>query len=334
MYIAASDTCGDSDDIQRLHASQPEDSLLTQTWDIRVSFCRRAGDHRHYSTGREESSPEVEMIEFHPLAPALGAEVSGALLRAPLPTEVLQQIHAGLRRYLVLFFRDQAIGPADHLALAEAFGAPTPHPAYPHVDGFPAINILESTPQGPTKIDTWHTDMTFLEEPPMGSILRARELPEVGGDTMWANLYAAYDGLSPGMQRYLEGMRASHSFAHGFRHSLAEPGGWERLGPAVHANPPVDHPVLRTHPETNRRALFVNRLFTTHLIGVPEAESAAILAFLFDHLETPEYACRFRWRTDSIAFWDNRATLHRPINDYHPAVRRMERITIAGERPR
>ncbi len=274
------------------------------------------------------------MIEFHALAPVIGAEVTGLDLRETLTESVLAVLRRGLERYLVLFFREQPIEPEHHLALATAFGEPLPHPAYPHVEGFPAINILESTPDRPSKIDTWHTDMTFMERPPMGSILRARQLPEVGGDTLWASLFAAYEGLSEGMQRYLEGLMASHSFAHGFRHSLAEADGWQRLGDAVRRHPPVLHPIVRTHPVSGRRALFVNRLFTTHIVGLREPESAAILRFLFDHLETPEFACRFCWRPDSIAFWDNRATLHRPLNDYMPGVRRMERITIAGQRPR
>ncbi len=273
------------------------------------------------------------MIEFHPLA-AVGAEVSGVDLREPLDEPSFTLLKQGLLEHQVLFFREQPIGPTEHLAFARRFGEPVGHPAYPHVDGFPEINVLENTPDRPPKIDTWHTDMTFLEKPPMGSILRGTVIPACGGDTMFASLFGAWDALSERMQRYLDGMTALHSFAHGFRHSLAEVGGWERLGDAVRKNPPVSHPVVATHPESGRKALFVNRLFTTRLEGVKEAESDAVLRFLFDHLETPELACRFRWRTHSIAFWDNRATLHRPVNDFWPAHRRMERITIAGEKPR
>ncbi len=272
-------------------------------------------------------------LAFAPLAPALGAEVTGIDLRAPLTPEIQSTLRQGLLQYQVLFFRDQAIDPASHLALARVFGEPDPHPAYPTVPGFDAVNILESTVDKPTKIDSWHTDMTFLTCPPMGSILRAKVVPQVGGDTYFSSLFAAYDGLSERMRTYLAGMQAMHSFAHGFRHSLAEPGGWERLGETVRKTPPVAHPVIRTHPESGRRAVFVNRLFTTHLIGVSEAESEAILHYLYDHIETPEYTCRFRWQPDSIAFWDNRATLHRPCNDYLPAPRRMERVTIKGDRP-
>ncbi len=274
------------------------------------------------------------MIAFYPLAGALGAEVTGIDLREPIDDAAFAQLEAGLLQHQVLFFREQRIEPAHHLALARRFGEPVAHPAYPLVEGFDEINVLESTPENPTKIDTWHTDMTFLERPPLGSILRARIIPEHGGDTMFASLFAAYDGLSVRMQRYLDGLVALHSFAHGFRHSLAEPDGWDRLGEAVRANPPVRHPVVRTHPRSGRRALFVNRLFTTHIEGLDEAESDAVLRFLYEHLETPEFSCRFRWQPNSIAFWDNRATLHRPVNDFFPAHRRMERITIAGDRPR
>lgn len=274
------------------------------------------------------------MIGFHPLAGALGAEVSGIDLREPIDDATFSTLHQGLLDHGVIFFREQPIEHRHHLALAERFGTPVPHPAYESVEGFPAINVLESTPEKPTKIDSWHTDMTFLKRPPLGSILIGRIVPDVGGDTMWSSLFGAWESLSDRMRRYLDGMTAVHSFAHGFRHSLAEPGGAARLEGAVRANPPLRHPVVRTHPKSGRKALFVNRLFTTHLEGVGEQESESVLRFLFEHLETPELTCRFRWRKDSIAFWDNRSTLHRPINDYGPVVRRMERITIEGDEPR
>jgi taurine dioxygenase len=272
-------------------------------------------------------------VSFHPIAGALGAEVRDIDLRVPLDEPSVAALTRGFVEHQVLFFHEQDIGPAEHLALARHFGEPVAHPAYPTVEGFPDINILEVTPAAAPKIDSWHTDMTFLERPPLGSILRARVIPEVGGDTMFASLSAAYEALSDRMQRYLDGLEAVHSFAHGFRHSLAEPGGAERLAPAVAKNPPVRHPVVRTHPVSGRKGLFVNRLFTTMIVGLDERESDAVLNFLFAHLEVPEFACRFRWRPGSIAFWDNRATLHRPVNDYWPAHRRMERITITGDRP-
>jgi taurine dioxygenase len=276
----------------------------------------------------------VDMPEFHAITPTIGAEVHGVDLSRPIDDALFASLHAGLLAHQVLVFREQHIAPADHLALAERFGTPVAHPAYPTLPGFPSINILESSRDKPTKIDSWHTDMTFLECPPLGSILRAIEVPETGGDTMFASLHAAWLGLSDRMRRYLDGLEATHSFAHGFRHSLAEPGGPERLAGAVRANPPRRHPVVRTHPESGRSCLFVNRLFTTGLVDIDEHESDAVLGFLYAQLETPEHCFRLRWRPGTIAFWDNRATLHRPVNDYFPATRIMQRITIAGDRPR
>src|SRR5690606_34861419 len=212
-----------------------------------------------------------------PIAGALGAEVTDIDLRAPLDPPTVAALHEGFVTHQVLFFHDQDIEPAQQLALARHFGEPVAHPAYPTVEGFPVINILEVTPAAAPKIDTWHTDMTFLERPPLGSILRARVIPEVGGDTMLASASAAWEALSDRMQRYLDGLEAVHSFAHGFRHSLAEPGGAERLAPAVAANPPVRHPVVRTHPVSGRKGLFVNRLFTTTIVGLGERESDAVL---------------------------------------------------------
>ncbi len=271
---------------------------------------------------------------FHPIAGAIGAEVSNIDLHAPLDAESVAALADGFVTHQVLFFHDQEIDHADHLALAQHFGEPVAHPAYPTVDEFDTINILEVTTASPPKIDTWHTDMTFMERPPLGSILRARVVPEYGGDTLFASASAAYEVLSDRMQRYLDGLEAVHSFAHGFRHSLAEPGGAERLAPAIAQNPPIRHPVVRTHPVSGRKCLFVNRLFTTTIAGMAEHESDALLRFLYEHLEAPEFCCRLRWRPGTLAFWDNRATLHRPVNDYWPAHRRMERITIAGDRPR
>ena len=201
------------------------------------------------------------------------------------------------------------------------------------MEGFPELTILESTPEKPTKIEAWHSDMTFRKHPPMGTVLRSLIVPPKGGDTLWASMTAAYEGLSAQMQAFLQGLTAVHDFAHGFKESLAEPGGRERLAPAIAANPPVRHPVIRTHPETGRKVIFVNSLFTTHIEGLPRAESDALLRFLFRHVTTPEYTCRFPWRPHSIAIWDNRSTQHKPINDYFPAHRKLLRITIDGDRP-
>jgi taurine dioxygenase len=273
------------------------------------------------------------MLDIQPLAGALGAEIHGLDLTQTLGSEDIQRIRKLLVEYEVIFFRDQDISPAQQKALAQAFGPLQTHPAYATVEGFPEITVLESTPEKPTKIEDWHSDMTFREHPPMGTVLRSVIVPQRGGDTMWSSMTAACEGLSFQLQHFLEGLTAVHDFAHGFKESLAEPGGRERLADAVAANPPVRHPVIRTHPETGKKVIFVNSLFTTHIEGLQPAESDALLAFLFKHITTPEYTCRFQWQPNSIAIWDNRSTQHKPINDYFPAHRQLQRITIDGDKP-
>ncbi len=273
------------------------------------------------------------MLSVSPVAVALGAEIGGIDLREPISDASFGELRAALVEHQVLFFRDQAIEPAHQQALAERFGPLQTHPAYATVEGFPAITILESTPDKPTLIEKWHTDMTFREHPPMGTMLRSRIIPERGGDTLFASMSAAWEALSPALQQMLEGLTAVHSFEHGFRESLAEPGGRERLAQALADNPPVVHPVVRTHPESDRKLLFVNELFTTRIRELSAAESDYLLGFLFKHVRQPEFCCRFRWSENAIALWDNRSTQHKPVNDYFPAHRRMERITIDGDRP-
>ena len=273
------------------------------------------------------------MLEIKPVAGALGAEIHGLDLSRELSKENSLRIRKLLNEYEVIFFRDQDISPARQKALALSFGPLQTHPAYATVEGFEEITILESTPEKPTMIEAWHTDMTFRKHPPMGAVLKAVTIPPKGGDTLWSSMTAAYNGLSFHMQRFLEDLTAVHDFSYGFKESLAEPGGKERLADAVAANPPVRHPVIRTHPETGKKVIFVNSLFTTHIEGLRPAESDALLQFLFQHVTTPEYTCRFQWQPHSIAIWDNRSTQHKPINDYFPAHRRLERITIDGDRP-
>jgi taurine dioxygenase len=273
------------------------------------------------------------MLDIQPVAGALGAQINGLNLEGKLSSDDFSRIRKLLNEYEVIFFRDQDIGPQRQKELAESFGPLQSHPAYATVDGFPEITVLESTPDKPTKIEAWHSDMTFRQHPPLGTVLRSKITPPKGGDTLWASMTAAYNGLSGHMQTFLEGLNAVHDFSHGFKESLAEPGGTERLADAVAANPPVLHPVIRTHPETGKKVIFVNSLFTTHIEGLLPKESDAVLEFLYRHVATEEYTCRFHWRANSIAIWDNRSTQHKPVNDYFPAHRRMERITIDGDKP-
>ena len=267
------------------------------------------------------------------VAGAIGAELQAINLADGIDGELAATLRALLNEHEVLFLRDQAISAADQKALAEVFGPLQTHPAYGTVEGFPEVMILESTRDNPSKIEVWHSDMTFRQHPPSVTVLRGITIPEVGGDTLFASMTAAYEGLSPGMQSYLEGLSAVHDFSHGFRESLAEPGGRKRLADAVAANPPVRHPVVQTHPETGKKVLFVNALFTTHIDGLPPLESAEVLQFLWRHASLPEFTCRFSWAPDSLVLWDNRSTQHKPVNDFFPATRRLHRVVSEGDQP-
>ena len=273
------------------------------------------------------------MFSVNPLSSALGAELSGVDLTTDMSPAVLQEIRQQLLEHEVIFFRDQDISPEQHRALAASFGPLQTHPAYDTVAGIPEITILESTAENPTKIEAWHTDMTFRQHPPLGCVLRSKIIPAKGGDTMWASMTAAYDALSPAMQNFLSELSAEHDFSYGFRESLAEPGGRDRLAQAVADNPPVIQPVIRTHPETGKKVIFVNSLFTTRILELSREESQAVLNFLYGHITTPEFSCRFNWKANSIAIWDNRSTQHKPVNDYFPAHRMLHRVVIDGDKP-
>ena len=275
----------------------------------------------------------MSRLNIKPLSGCIGAEIHGIDLTKPITHELYLQLRGCLVEHEVIFFRDQAITPAQQHALASMFGPLQSHPAYQTVEGFPEISILESTADKPTKIECWHSDMTFRQHPPLATVLRAQIVPDKGGDTIWASMTAAYRGLSKPMQDFLSTLTAVHDFSYGFKESLAEPGGQQRLAQALADNPPVRHPVIRTHPESGKSVIFVNQLFTCHIEGLSRSESDALLAFIFEHIRTPEYSCRFAWQSDSIAIWDNRSTQHKPVNDYFPAHRRLERITIDGDLP-
>ena len=265
---------------------------------------------------------------------AIGAYVSGVPLERLVDDEGLgSALRELLLEHQVLFLRDQPLSANQFQALARRFGKALHHPAYPVAPGADDVHILESTPEAPSKIEMWHSDMTFSATPPSFTLLHGQIIPEYGGDTLWASAAAAYDALSAPFKRLLEGLSAEHDFRHGFRESLAEPGGAERLAPAIAANPPVRHPVIRTHPETGRKAIYVNPLFTTRIVEMTAAESRQVLDFLFEHLVTDEFTVRLNWAPLTLVMWDNRSTQHRPINDYFPQHRKHHRVTLAGERP-
>ena len=268
------------------------------------------------------------MFEIQQEKAALGATILGIDLTKNLSDKEVNLINEALAVHQVIFFRDQELTSTDHKRLALKFGNLQTHPAYPTVEHYPEITILENDRENPSKIEEWHTDMTFKSHPPLGSILIGKIIPKIGGDTLFSSLASAYDDLSNDMKASLEDLTAEHSFEHGFKESLAEPGGKERLADALKDNPPVDHPVVRTHPITKRKLLYVNRLFTYKINGLEKQESQEMLEYLCNHIQKDKYVCRFVWEKNSIAFWDNRSVLHKPDNTYWPQLRRMERITI------
>ena len=258
----------------------------------------------------------------------LGATIERIDLRKELTVNQRNLLSEALAQHQVLFFKEQLISSEQHKRFALNFGSLQTHPAYPTVQGFPEITILENDKENPSKIEEWHTDMTFRPSPPLGSILIGKIIPMSGGDTLFSSLSAAYEGLPQQMKNSLLKLTAMHSFEHGFKESLEEPGGKERLKQALIDYPPVNHPVIRTHPVTRRKLIYVNKLFTCRINELDEEASTQLLDVLFEQIEKEDYVCRFKWNENSIAFWDNRSTLHRPDNDYWPQLRRMERITI------
>lgn len=276
-----------------------------------------------------------EVIEVEPLAGAIGAEIAGIDMAQPLGNQAFQEVHDALMRHQVIFFRDQDITPAQHVAFGRQFGTLHIHPFAPSVDGHREVMILESSAENRSSANLWHSDVTFEEEPAMGSILLARKVPDYGGDTMWANAYAAFEALSDRMQRYLDGLVAVHSAGEVRFDKLYDKSDGRREEATGQSNirAPVEHPVVRTHPVTGRKALYVNSIFTRRIRGMSRKESRAVLDFLYDHIATPEFSCRFRWRKNSVAFWDNRCTQHYAVADYGGAHRLMHRVTVNGERP-
>jgi len=273
-------------------------------------------------------------IRFERLSPSLGAIVHGLDLAADLPEAAISAIQSGLEAHQVLFFRNQNLTPIQQRDFARRFGELHIHPVYPGDAAVPEIMVLEYDENLRGHQNNWHTDVTFIETPPFGSVLFAEDIPPTGGDTIWASTYAAFEALSPTLQHFLSGLQAVHDFAKNFTPDRFRTYGVDnRLAETYNKHKPVSHPVVRTNPLTGRRGLFVNRSFTSHIEGLERAESDAILAFLYTHLETPEFQVRWRWETGAVAFWDNRFTQHYALSDYFPHHRRVRRATILGDRP-
>ena len=272
------------------------------------------------------------MIEVRRLSGALGAEIRGADLTL-LSEGLVKEIRKAFLENLVIFFRDQPLTPKQFMAFAGQFGDPVEYPMVAGIEGYPKIIEVkklehERVPFGAI----WHTDTAYLERPPMASMLLAREVPPVGGDTLFANMYLAFDSLSPSLQKLLEGLKGVNSSTKADASKTREDA-IKTAGRKVQQFE-AEHPVVRTHPETGRKALYVNSGHTVRFAGWTEEESAPLLKYLYEVQTRPEFTCRFSWQPGSIAFWDNRCAQHNPVNDYHGFRRVMHRITLAGDVPR
>jgi taurine dioxygenase len=266
-------------------------------------------------------------MEVRRIAGALGAEILGVDLSKEIPTA---EIRKAFLEHQVIFFRDQKLDPAQFMAFARTMGRPVPYPFVPGIEGFPeVIEVKKLEHERHNFGGIWHSDTAYLEEPPMGSMLIAREIPPYGGDTEFASQYLAYEALSEGMKRLLDGLVAINSSSKADVTRTRE----DRVK-EYSRHYEAEHPVVRTHPETGRKALYVNFGHTVRFRGMTEPESAPLLDYLFQHQVKPEFTCRFRWEVGSLAFWDNRCTQHNPVNDYHGHRRVMHRITLAGDKPR
>jgi taurine dioxygenase len=274
-------------------------------------------------------------LKVEKIAGALGAEIHGIDLARDLDEETIGQIRRAFLDNLVIFFRDQHLTPSEFMAFARRMGKPIEYPFVQGIDGFPEIIEVKKLEHERHNFGgVWHSDTEYLPEPPMGSMLLAREIPPYGGDTEFANQYLAYETLSAGMRTLVDGLIGVNSSAKAdvtrTREDRIRTDGRSGASQEYVA----EHPVVRTHPETGRKALYVNSAHTVRFKDMTEEESAPLLEFLFRHQVKPELTCRFRWQPGSLAFWDNRCAQHNPLNDYHGFRRVMHRITLAGEKPR
>ncbi len=272
-------------------------------------------------------------FEVTPYSPTIGAEISGIDLAQPLTDAQVEGVRAALLDRKVIFFRDQDITTEQHLDFARNFGEREVHPFAPHKEGYPEVLAITHDRERPGQENGWHSDVTWRLEPSLGSVLRCLECPPMGGDTLFSDSYAAYDNLPEAVREKVEGKYALHDFE-GFRTRLRDRGiGEEQIEAFNKSYPNPEHPVIRSHPETGRKGIYVNAAFTKHIIGMAQADSDALLGVLYHQANMPEYQCRFRWAKNSIAFWDNRACQHYASSDYWPHFRIVERVTIIGDVP-
>jgi taurine dioxygenase len=270
------------------------------------------------------------MIDVRPLSPTIGAEITGLSLADELDDATFSELDKAFMDHKVLFFRDQDITTDQHVAACRRFGELEVHPFVPAKEGFPEVMVLTHNEKHRGTENFWHSDVTWRQEPSLGSMLRAVEVPDVGGDTLFADMEAAYDGLGRAMQAMVDGLVAVHDFVQVFGYGKST----EELAQLREQYPPAEHPVVRTHPVTGRKSLYVNVAFTTRIKGLHADESRQLLQHLYSQAAVPERQCRFRWAPNSFALWDNRCVQHYAVSDYWPQRRVMERVTIVGDRPR
>lgn len=270
-------------------------------------------------------------IDVRSLTPTVGAEIRGVDLREPLPDEVFEEVRSAFLRHQVVFFKEQErLSPDQQIAFGRRFGGLHVHPAAPHLEGLPEVFVIHTHKD--SKIangNGWHTDVSCDAEPPLGTMLQLHQLPSQGGDTLFASMYAAWEALSAPMQAFLETLNARHESEQVYRGRYSD----RNVDDAGKVYPESVHPVVRTHPETGRRALYVNCGFTTAIEGLGKAESKALLNFLFEHIEQERFQVRFKWEVNDMAFWDNRCLQHHAMWDYWPEERKGHRVTIQGDRP-
>ena len=269
-------------------------------------------------------------IQVTPLTPIIGAEIQGVDLSRPLERQQFGEVKEAFLKHQVIFFRDQEITVDQHKAFGRLFGELLIHPAAPGPGEHPEIFVIHTDENSKfAEGNAWHSDMSCQDEPPLGSILHLHQVPSSGGDTLFSSMYAAYEALSEPMKVFLSGLTAIHESERVYRGRYAQQG----VDDTGKVYPSAEHPVIRTHPETGRKALFVNSAFTARIKGLKRPESRALLRFLYDHLASPEFHCRFKWAPYSIAFWDNRCAQHFATWDYYPEVRHGLRVTVKGDRP-
>ena len=281
----------------------------------------------------DRTSGSTSDITITPKSPTIGAEIDGIDLREDLSGDAIGLIRQALLEHEVVFFRGQDITTDQHLAFARRFGELEIHPFATNKPDYPEVLAITHDADNPGRENRWHSDVTWRLQPSLGSILRCVEAPAVGGDTLFADMYAAYDGLPQRIKERVEGRVARHDFAH-FRIGLRNRGATDEEIAEMEARyPNPEHPVIRTHPETGRKGIYVNKAFTQEIVGMDPDESAELLQILYAQAQFPEYQVRFTWQVNSIAFWDNRSCQHYAVSDYWPSRRRVERVTIVGDTP-